>query len=145
MNERKLNDVQLMQELWNEATVELLRDDDLHTGEQAYHYGLAFAEAVVRGELTVDQLRDMRVEANALEAEAIGASSGDIEKLTDADYFEALARRIANGSTKVALEIVKTETRRTIQRRRAHYMSQALLFGMPGTDAYETKDSDEVL
>lgn len=129
--ERQLTDIALGQELWAEATFEMLQEG-WDVAEQAEFYGMALAEAVLRHELDINDLRTMVDEANELDKEAVEASGGDIENLRDADYFEASARRIGHHAAKFGYQLTKSEERRYIQGLR--YVRRMSLIG-EGTEA----------
>lgn len=95
-------------ELWSEATAEMF-EGEWSTREQADYYGVAFADAVLTGALTVDELKSMACEANQWERDSMKQADGDMENLADsADYIEATARRIAHQSLRSAFNMVKT-------------------------------------
>src|SRR5689334_14783759 len=102
--ERQLDDVAMAKDLWSEAVQEMF-EADWSIKEQADYYGQALADAVVAGAMDIADLRDLANQANDLDKEAFEKSNGDIEQLDTADYFEASARRIANKSGGVGLEV----------------------------------------
>jgi hypothetical protein len=108
--ERGLADTAIGQQLWAEA-VDQLFAEDWEVRDQADHYSAAFADAVAAGSLSVDELREMANEANALEKAAIDKGGEDFAMLGNADYFEAMARRIANGTLNAAYQMVKNRER----------------------------------
>jgi hypothetical protein len=108
--ERGLTDTAIDQQLWAEAVDELFAED-WEVRDQTDHYSVAFANAVASGSLSVDELRQMANEANALEKVAIDKGGEDFTMLGNADYFEAMARRIANGTLNAAYQMVKNQGR----------------------------------
>jgi hypothetical protein len=102
-DERKLADAAMGEQLWSEATAEMFKED-WEIGDQAEYYGRAFLLARREGALSNNELKRMTKEANWLDEEAVKQSGGDIENLRDADYIEAVARRLAHHALKYALE-----------------------------------------
>lgn len=103
---RKLNDVAIREDMWAKAADELFRED-WETRDQAEFYGYALARAVVKGEMERGYLRGLVDTASALDREAVEISAGDIENLGDGDYIEAVARRIAHQTCRVAYKMAK--------------------------------------
>jgi hypothetical protein len=136
MIERRLEDTAIKQQLWAEATDEVLIGS-VDIREQIDFYGTALRRAVARDEMDVDGLRDMVNDLTAQNREAFAVSSGNLENLTDADYFEAVARSIALGATNSALANVRSS-----HAREKHYWStkgRPSRF-MPGMSFAEAKD-----
>lgn len=124
-NERQLIDLAFMDELWGEAAIEMLKED-WDTRDQADFYGLGLADAVAMGDMSIDALRSLSIHMNILDKEVVEKSEGDLERLGDADYFEAIARRIGNQATSSALEMVKSK-----DLRRSHLRDYMRRLGLP--------------
>ena len=134
--ERLLTDEAFQVDMWAEAAAATLAGE-WEIDEQIDYYGTALADAVVTGEMKIADLRAASNEMNALDRGAVEMSEGDIENLADADYFEAVARRLGNQTTKFALSKVRSEQRRRkhakgYTQRSGHAVGAAALGPMPG-------------
>lgn len=126
MTERKLQDAMAEHSQWQEAAQEMLAEGwDIDV--QAEYYGIGLTNRVIRGRLTVDDLRAGVTWANALDGEANAVAGGDINTLGEADHLEAAARRIAHKAGRLALNRVKSERR--LQASRADFNRRMNLLG----------------
>lgn len=114
--QQKLENNALQHTLWATAVDETLRGE-MTVAEHGDCMAEAFANAVTNGEMSIMQLRNQARTLGNLNHEALQISDGDLEQLSDADYFEATARSIGHHVSQRAVRLVKNRNLRMLRYR----------------------------
>ena len=108
---KKIEHVALLEQCWRESAVGVMTDG-WNIEEEEQYLSKILVSRVVRGAVTVDELRGGVAWASALDAEASSRQSSD---LTEGDYrWERIARRLMHQAGRLALDDLKNKRRRTI-------------------------------
>lgn len=105
--ERKIEDVIVNEQHWGMEAQEML-DWDWAIKDHAEYCATGLVNKIIRGQLTVDELRGGVAWANALDSEAT-AVIAEVDVIGEQDRLELAARRLANKSGRLALKQVGSE------------------------------------
>ncbi len=119
-NGRKLEDLMILNDRFNLATQAIISDES-ELSVEVEQIAQTIADEVVVGELAIKALRQQVAQANNFDREAVEIANGSINNLSNEDFSEALARRIAHHSGRQALYMVKTQKRRQAYLIRSHH------------------------
>lgn len=111
ISNKEVEHVALLEQRWRESAVGVMTDGwDIE--EESQYLAKVLVSSVMRGVVTVDELRGGVAWVNALDAEASTRQSADI---TEGDYrWERTARRLMHQAGRLALDDLKNKRKRTI-------------------------------